>query len=397
MKQPGIEMAQRRLPGRFAAGGIGALAVLTAGHFVVDAYSSAYAPLLAILRERLGLTYAQVGAGAALFAFSASFMQPLYGFLSDRINSSIIIVMAPAVAAIGMASVPLVGAYPATLACLFVAGIGIAAFHPQGASQAADTLSHRPSLAMALFIGGGNIGFSLGPALVTASYAFWGWDGLWRIGIPGIVAALLLAPTAPTPTQPTHHGRGSVGTALRKRWKPLLTMYVFVVVRGIVQLIFVTFLPLYLIDSGMSNIRVGAALSVFLAIGSIGSLAGGVFADRVGERAIIRLSMAGSLPLFLGAFMLESLTARLAVLSAAFFVLLLSNPLTIVLAQSWVPKHRSTVSALLMGFAWGLGGMLAPLFGGVADIYGLGPSLAAVGGLPLLGAMLAWALPGRDG
>ena len=105
--------------------------------------------------------------------------------------------------------------------------------------------------------------------------------------------------------------------------------------------------------------------------------------------------MAGSLPLFLGAFMLESLAARLAVLSAAFFVLLLSNPLTIVLAQSWVPKHRSTVSALLMGFAWGVGGMLAPLFGGVADIYGLGPALAAVGSLPQLGAMLAWMLPGR--
>ena len=52
-------------------------------------------------------------------------------------------------------------------------------------------------------------------------------------------------------------------------------MYAFVVVRGIVQLIFVTFLPLYLMDSGMSNLRVGAALSVFLATGSIGSLAGG--------------------------------------------------------------------------------------------------------------------------
>ena len=75
---------------------------------------------------------------------------------------------------------------------------------------------------------------------------------LWPIVL---LAALLLAPMAPNPPHRTHHKRGSVATALRKRWKPLLTMYVFVVVRGIVQLIFVTFLPLYLIDSGMSNIR----------------------------------------------------------------------------------------------------------------------------------------------
>ncbi|MCH7824226.1 MAG: hypothetical protein IH849_05440, partial [Acidobacteria bacterium] len=51
MKQPGIEMPQHGRPVRFAAAGVGALALLTAGPFVVDAYSIAYAPMLAILRE----------------------------------------------------------------------------------------------------------------------------------------------------------------------------------------------------------------------------------------------------------------------------------------------------------------------------------------------------------
>ena len=395
MKQSETGIPQRGLPLRFAASGVGALAVLSAAHLVVDAYSSAYAPILAILRERLGLTYAQVGAGAALFAFSGSVMQPLYGLLSDRVTSSIIIVMAPAIAAIGLTAVSVVGAYPAILACLFLSGIGVAAFHPQGASQAADTLPHRPSLAMALFVAGGNIGFSLGPALVTASYAFWGWDGLWRIGIPGIIASVLLAPTVPAPAPRREQKPGSMRTALRQRWKPLLTMYLLVVVRGTVQLIFVSFLPLYLIDSGIRDLRVGVAMSAFLATGSMGNLAGGVLGDRFGSRAVIRLSMIGSLPLFVGAFMLDSIGARIAMLSAAFFVLLLSNALTVVVAQSWVPEHRSTVSALLMGFAWGVGGLLAPVFGWVADMSGLGPSLAAVGGLPLVGAILAWKLPRR--
>ena len=77
-------------------------------------------------------------------------------------------------------------------------------------------------------------------------------------------------------------------------------------------------------------------------------------------------------------------------------MLLFSNPLTVVLAQSWVPEHRSTVSSLLMGFAWGVGGLVAPIFGSVADVYGLGPSLAAIGTLPLLGSALAWTLPPRS-
>lgn len=173
-------------------------------------------------------------------------------------------------------------------------------------------------------------------------------------------------------------------------------MYGFVVVRGSVQLIFVGFLPLYLIDSGLSVEATGGALSLFLAAGAIGSISGGLLGDRFGERSIIRLSMAGCLPLFILAFALPSLATRITVLSAAFFVLLFSNPLTVVLAQSWVPEHRSTVSALLMGFAWGVGGLAAPIFGSVADVYGLGPSLAVIGMLPLFGSFLAWFLPARS-
>jgi FSR family fosmidomycin resistance protein-like MFS transporter len=384
------------LAARLATGGLGALAVLSVGHLVVDAYSSAYAPVLAILRERFGLSFAQVGWGAAVFAFSASVMQPVYGVLSDRLRSGLILVLAPGIAAVGLGTVPLLGQYGAMLAALFVAGVGVAAFHPQGASQAADAMPHRPSVAMALFVGAGNVGFAIGPVLVAWTYATWGWDGLWRIGLPGVLTTLLLLRAAPPRRFHELGSRGRARDALAARWRPLLTMYLFVVVRGTVQLIFVGFLPLYLIDTGMGVESAGGALSLFLAAGSLGSVAGGLLGDRFGERAIIRLSMAGSLPLFVVAFLLPSLLGRVAMLSAAFFVLLLSNPLTVVLAQSWVPAHRSTVSSLLMGFAWGVGGLLAPLFGGFADLYGLGPSLAVIGTLPLLGVLLAWPLPPRD-
>ncbi len=397
MNHPDAGARQRAFPLRIAAGGFGALVVLSAGHIVIDAYSSAYAPILAILRERFGLSFMQVGGGAAMFAFSASVMQPVYGFLSDRLRSSIVIILAPGLAALGLGAVPLVGSYPAMLACLFVAGMGVAAYHPQGAAQAADTLPRRPSLAMALFIGAGNMGFAIGPALLAGAYAIWGWEGLWRVAIPGLITTIFLIPMAPARVHVPERLRGGVQRALLAQWKPLLLMYVFVVVRGTVQLTFVGFLPLHLLDAGLGVAEAGTALSAFLAVGSMGSLTGGILGDRFGERAIIRLSMIGSLPLFLGAFMIPQIVPRVAVLSAAFFVLLLSNPLTVVLAQSWVPQYRSAVSSLLMGFAWGIGGLLGPVFGRMADIYGLGPSLAFVGALPLVGAVLAWALPPRAG
>lgn len=386
----------RSFPLRAATGGLGALAVLSIGHMVIDAYSSAYAPILAILREQLGLTFAQVGWGAAVFSFSASILQPLYGIASDRTRSAVILVLAPGIAALGLGTVSLVDGYAAMLALLFVGGVGVAAYHPQGASQAADALPHRPSLSMALFVGAGNVGFAAGPALLTWTYATWGWDGLWRVGVPGLLTTLLLFSLVPERRiEASAHERGRAIDALAACWRPLLLMYLFVVVRGIVQLLFVGFLPLYMIDAGMTVGGAGFGLSCFLAAGSAGSITGGVLADRVGERRMLRLSMLGALPLYGVAFLLPSVPLQVAMLSVGFFTLLLSNPITVVLAQSWVPHHRSTVSSLLMGFAWGVGGLVAPLFGRIADAVGLGPSLAVVGLLPIIGAALAWRLPPR--
>lgn len=68
-------------------------------------------------------------------------------------------------------------------------------------------------------------------------------------------------------------------------------------------------------------------------------------------------------------------------------------PVNVLLAQEWVPEHRSVVSSLMMGFAWGVGGVAAPLVGKLADLLGLAPALFAVGLLPSAGVWLAWRLP----
>jgi len=395
MSQTQLGLSRQSLAARLAASGVGALAVLSAAHLIIDAYSSAYAPILTILRERIGLTYAQVGGGAAVFTFSASIMQPVYGLLADRWRTTALIVLSPGVAALGLGAIPFAGPYPAILACLFAAGIGVAAFHPQGATQAVDCLPNRPNLSMALFVGAGNLGFAIGPLAISALYAAWAFEGLWRIAIPGLLATLFLIRAAPAPAPHPPRARGSARSALLAQWKPLLTLYLFIVVRGTVMLLYVSFLTLYLIESGITEEKSLAILSVFLAAGSIGGLTGGMLGDRLGERNVIRVSMVAALPLLLGVFYVPSMGGRIFVLCAAIFFLLLSNPVTIVLAQSWVPHHRGTVSSLLMGFAWGVGGIVAPLFGRAADVFGLETALFWLGTLPAVGIILAWKLPGR--
>lgn len=394
MSKPDLTLASRFRRTNGVRRGAGALAVLGLAHFVIDSYSSSYAPMLAALRDQLGLSLAEIGGGAAVFAFSASIMQPVYGLISDRVRTSMILSLAPALTAISLAMVTQVESYSAVLVWMFVAGIGIAAFHPQGATQASDALPHRPSMAMALFVGAGNLGFASGPVLVSVTMGLWGWEGLWRMAIPGVLVTLFVLPLAPTPEVPGRRAQHGVKKALKGAWKPLLILYLYVVVRGTIQLNYVSFLLVFLTDGGLTMAAASAGLSAFLAIGSIGSLVGGVLGDKLGLRRTMRVSMGVALPLFAGSFMMPTLTLQLAVLCVAFFFILLSNPVTIVLAQSWLPDHRNTVSSLMMGFAWGVGGLLAPVVGLAADSFGLSVALFWIGMLALVGLLLATQLPG---
>jgi FSR family fosmidomycin resistance protein-like MFS transporter len=53
------------------------------------------------------------------------------------------------------------------------------------------------------------------------------------------------------------------------------------------------------------------------------------------------------------------------------------------------------VSSLMMGLAWGTGGMMAPLAGKLSDIYSIGPVLTFLAIIPLLTLALIVMLPDR--
>jgi FSR family fosmidomycin resistance protein-like MFS transporter len=75
-------------------------------------------------------------------------------------------------------------------------------------------------------------------------------------------------------------------------------------------------------------------------------------------------------------------------------ILLFTIPVNVVMAQELVPGQAGTVSALMMGFAWGTAGLIfIPLTGHLADVYSLHAALAALAAFPLLGFLLALRLP----
>ena len=68
-------------------------------------------------------------------------------------------------------------------------------------------------------------------------------------------------------------------------------------------------------------------------------------------------------------------------------------PLGLVMAQKLAPRGRSMVSSLMMGLAMGLGGILAPLVGGLADLFSIRTVLACLAMFPLLSISLVAFFP----
>jgi MFS transporter, FSR family, fosmidomycin resistance protein len=128
--------------------------------------------------------------------------------------------------------------------------------------------------------------------------------------------------------------------------------------------------------------------------GSVGGLAGGPFADRFGPRRVIAWTLFASVPL-LGAALVLPGTLGLIVLITGGFFLGSTLPVNITYAHAIAPVAAGTVSSLMLGVAWGVGGLAVPLVGMAGDHVGLQPALFVVAMLPAFGALLTLQLPER--
>ena len=83
------------------------------------------------------------------------------------------------------------------------------------------------------------------------------------------------------------------------------------------------------------------------------------------------------------------------VLAIGGFLLQSTLPVNVTFAQLIAPISAATVSSLMMGFAWGTGGLSVPLVGMMADRFGIERALDVMSALPLVAALLAVSLPSR--
>ena len=167
--------------------------MLAAGHMCVDFCQGAVPALLPFLIRDRGYSYAAVAALVLASSIGSSLIQPLFGLRSDRTSAPWLMPVGVLVGAIGIGLAGIAPSYSLTFAAVLVSGIGVAAFHPEGARYANHVSGARRATGMSYFSLGGNAGFALGPALVTPLVLLFGLPGtVFAALLPAAVAAWLL-------------------------------------------------------------------------------------------------------------------------------------------------------------------------------------------------------------
>jgi MFS transporter, FSR family, fosmidomycin resistance protein len=373
---------------------------LVAAHAFNDMNQSIVPAILPFLIAQRHLSYAAAASLVLSLTISSSVIQPLFGYITDKRSIPWLI---PAALLCGMFGTVLLGmapTYELLLCATLVAGIGSAAFHPEAARTANMISGSQRATGMGFFGLGGNIGFAAGPIVVTPAILFLGLHGTGLIMIPGVLYALFfgLFEMRRFATLREPPKKFSSNSERGDRWGAFALLTTTIVLRSMVFFGIMTFTPLFCIAVlGATKAQGNTVLAMTLIAAAAGVITGGRLGDRVNRRFLIQVSMlsvAILAPIVAFAGHAQVALAAVAVLFVVLgFLMQLSQSVTIVLGQDYLPTRIGTASGVTLGLAISMGGFAMPFLGRLGDTHGLIPVIVAIGAIALAALLTASFLP----
>src|SRR4051794_20737078 len=370
------------------------LATLACGHAAADLCQGSIPALIPFLIAQRGYSFSAAGTLLLVVTVGSSIIQPLFGALSDRLQLWWLIPVGVGLSAVGIAGAGVTHAFWLTCLIVGLGGLGVAAFHPEGARYANYASGTRRGTGMSLFSVGGNTGFALAPILITPAVLVIGLQGTLLVAIlPAIVAVALAfemrhlrarsaAAARKVAAGRDDHSDDDVGAFLR-----LTAVIGF---RSGIYFGLQSFGAVWLIhEYGATEGQGNAALAAMLVAGALGTLVGGRLVDRIGRRGGVGGSIMAPIPLLLGVMVAPTGLAAGVFLTLIGFVTVMSFSVSVVMGQEYLPSRLGIASGVTLGLAIGLGGIAAALFGVLADRTSLETVMWTVAALPLAGLAIA--------
>jgi FSR family fosmidomycin resistance protein-like MFS transporter len=368
------------------------LGAISFSHLLNDMIQSLILAIYPVLKGGFHLTFGQIGLITLVYQITASLLQPMVGFYTDRRPQPYSLPFGMGFTLAGLLLLSVAVNFGMLLVAAALVGTGSAIFHPESSRVARMASGGRHGLAQSLFQVGGNLGSSSGPLLAAAIIVPYGQGSIAWFSLVALLAILVLVQiskwyavhrlgqrgksTQVGVAQPLSRGR--TGFAIGILLLLIFSKYFYLASIG-------SYFTFYLMSRFHLSVQHAQAhLFLFLFAAAIGTLIGGPIGDRVGRKYVIWASILGVAPFTLALPHANLLWTRVlvviigVVLASAFSAIL-------VFAQELIPGKIGAVSGLFFGFAFGMGGIGAAALGRLADLTSIEYVYRVCAFLPLIG------------
>jgi FSR family fosmidomycin resistance protein-like MFS transporter len=379
------------------------LLALSGAHLLNDLIASMIPAMYPLLKEAYRLDFAHIGLITLAFYLASSLLQPVVGYVTDRKPWAYAMVAGMTSTLVGVVGLAFASDYATVLLSVALVGLGSAVFHPEATRMARHAAAGQQGFAQGIFQIGGHVGYAAGPLLAAMVVVPRGQASLAWMSVVALSAMVLMAWTGARYTEMRSTqiaetkktgGMGPAAPALAG-WPILVTMTVLVILllsKGAYNAAFTSYYTFYLIERFGVAVQVSQVmLFLYLVVGALGVMVGGIIGDRVGRRRVIWISILGSLPF---AVLLPYVDLVWTVVLSVLISFIMASAFSSILiyAIDLIPHRVGLVGGLFYGLSFGLGGLMAAALGLLADQIGIVGVFKLCSWLPALG-LLTFLLP----
>ena len=373
-------------------------------HLFNDSLQAVIPAMFPVLAKEIGLTFTQLGLISFVLNIVASILQPVVGFISDKKPMPYALPLGMTSSFIGMAGLAFAPEYWIILVSVIFLGLGSAVFHPEGSRVSFMAAGSKRGLSQSIYQVGGNSGQALAPLISAFILVPLGQKGAALFLVVAAVGIFTLSKISAWYKKQLEEESllkkrkallSSLPTLSKKQIGIALTLLMVIIfARSFYVTNMTNFYIFHLMENYDFTIQKGQLfIFIFLALGAVGTFFGGPWADRLGRKNVILLSVIVPIPLSLALPYVPVWAIVLLLILIGFFIML-SFSVSVVYAQELVPSKIGTMAGLTVGLAFGMGAIGAVVIGILMDHVGVYTTMIVVSILPIIG-LVAFALP-RD-